>query len=244
MSLIPGRMGGSLVVVAAVCVLLPATALAVDIKTWPFDVETTGNDVTWTSPTAVDNTDVVYTLEYVISMVEFTVDVGLFDVDVDVTDQVPPEMLTGSETVPGPPPVTVFDDTIIYPEPPEPPGVSADLLIGLDAAGFGTVSATNVFLGDVTVDVPPFGTITVPVKRIRVVGEVTAAAGVYAKGDMNCDVSVDFGDINGFVDALVDPDAYAANYPDCDRLNGDIDGNGSVGFEDINPFVDLLLQMP
>ncbi len=59
-------------------------------------------------------------------------------------------------------------------------------------------------------------------------------------GDLNCDGVVDFGDINPFVDRLVDPAQYAADYPDCPDANGDIDGNGSVGFEDINPFVSLL----
>ena len=60
-------------------------------------------------------------------------------------------------------------------------------------------------------------------------------------GDVNCDNVLDFGDVNAFVDALIDlPDYYAA-YPDCDHLRGDMDRNGDVGFEDINPFVDFLM---
>jgi hypothetical protein len=59
-------------------------------------------------------------------------------------------------------------------------------------------------------------------------------------GDLNCDGVVDFGDINPFVLALVNPAAYEATYPTCRLLHADINGNGSVGFDDINPFVALL----
>jgi hypothetical protein len=59
-------------------------------------------------------------------------------------------------------------------------------------------------------------------------------------GDLNCDGEVDFGDINPFVLALVDPGAYAAMFPNCDILNADINGDGLVNFGDINPFVALL----
>ncbi len=59
-------------------------------------------------------------------------------------------------------------------------------------------------------------------------------------GDLNCDGSVDFGDINPFVLRLSNPAAYQATFPDCPDANGDINGNGSVGFDDINPFIALL----
>jgi hypothetical protein len=59
-------------------------------------------------------------------------------------------------------------------------------------------------------------------------------------GDLNCDGGVDFGDINPFVLALVDPDLYATVFPNCNILNGDINGDGLVNFGDINPFVALL----
>ncbi len=64
----------------------------------------------------------------------------------------------------------------------------------------------------------------------------------YLLGDMNCDDSVDFGDINAFVSALTEPDEYAILYPGCNPLAGDLSGNGSLGFEDINPFVDLMIS--
>jgi hypothetical protein len=59
-------------------------------------------------------------------------------------------------------------------------------------------------------------------------------------GDLNCDGSVGFGDINPFVLALSNPDLYASTFPGCSLLHGDINQDGSVNFGDINPFVALL----
>jgi hypothetical protein len=59
-------------------------------------------------------------------------------------------------------------------------------------------------------------------------------------GDLNCDDTVDFGDINPFVLALTNPIEYAVMYPSCDILHGDLNDDGAVDFADINPFVQLL----
>lgn len=60
------------------------------------------------------------------------------------------------------------------------------------------------------------------------------------RGDLNCNGSVGFDDINPFVMRLANPAQYFAQYPDCPDENGDINESGSVGFDDINPFVALL----
>ena len=52
-------------------------------------------------------------------------------------------------------------------------------------------------------------------------------------GDLNCDGSVDFGDINPFVSVMLGD-------PPCNFYNADINGDGAVNFGDINPFVALL----
>jgi hypothetical protein len=59
-------------------------------------------------------------------------------------------------------------------------------------------------------------------------------------GDLNCDSTVNFADINPFVLALTDPDEYARRYPACDIRAGDVNDDGAVDFGDINPFVELL----
>ncbi len=59
-------------------------------------------------------------------------------------------------------------------------------------------------------------------------------------GDMNCDGSVDFFDIDAFVLAITDPAGYAAQYPDCDLSQADCNEDGSVDFFDIDSFVELI----
>jgi len=62
----------------------------------------------------------------------------------------------------------------------------------------------------------------------------------YQLGDLNCDGSVDGFDIQPFVLALTNPDAYAAAYPTCDILNGDCNDDGAVDGFDIQCFVELI----
>lgn len=230
-----------LIAAVGLCVVLVGTGgvFAEDIQTWPFDLETWGEDVYWTSPTAVDNTAPTYHLSHEITEVWVTVEFMGFPIDVDVTGEVDPNMLSGASTDPGPPPMTVYEDTVVYPDPNDP-GLSAYVVIALNAEGYGTASVTEVYLGEIEVEIPPFGMVTVPVQRIQVIGTLTAHALDYAIGDMNCDGVVDFGDINAFVLALTDPDGYAAAYPHCNLLMGDCDGNGELDFGDINAFVALL----
>lgn len=67
-------------------------------------------------------------------------------------------------------------------------------------------------------------------------------------GDLNCDLEVDYRDINYFVQALHGEPAWRAFYadnhagaePPCIYLNGDSDGDGRVTFSDIVPLVEVL----
>ncbi|MCG3128997.1 MAG: hypothetical protein CHACPFDD_03893 [Phycisphaerae bacterium] len=61
-----------------------------------------------------------------------------------------------------------------------------------------------------------------------------------AAGDMNCDGSVNGFDVDGFVLAISDPDAYNATYPDCSLLVADLNGDGSSNGFDVDAFVDVL----
>ncbi len=60
-------------------------------------------------------------------------------------------------------------------------------------------------------------------------------------GDMNCDGSVNFDDLDGFVLAIVGPAAYQAAYPTCRYLNADLNDDRVVDFDDINPLVAALV---
>ena len=63
---------------------------------------------------------------------------------------------------------------------------------------------------------------------------------VFQIGDLNCNGSVDFFDIEPFVLAITDPDGYLATYPDCDMTLADCNGDGQVNFFDIDCFVELV----
>jgi YD repeat-containing protein len=57
------------------------------------------------------------------------------------------------------------------------------------------------------------------------------------RGDLNCDGLLNTFDIDPFVLALTNPDAYAAAFPACDRMLADVNCDGSVNTFDIDPFV-------
>jgi probable HAF family extracellular repeat protein len=61
-----------------------------------------------------------------------------------------------------------------------------------------------------------------------------------SRGDLNCDGTVDFNDIDAFVQALSDADGYAADRPRCERMLADSNCDGSVNFDDIDAFVACL----
>ena len=66
------------------------------------------------------------------------------------------------------------------------------------------------------------------------------AAPAYGPGDVNCDGTLNAFDIDPFVVALGDPEAYAAAYPDCDPATADVNVDHAVNAFDIDPFVVLL----
>ncbi|MBK8915942.1 MAG: hypothetical protein IPM64_15340 [Phycisphaerales bacterium] len=61
-------------------------------------------------------------------------------------------------------------------------------------------------------------------------------------GDMDCNGVFTNFDIDPFVLALTEPEAYHLAFPCCDLLNGDIDGNGAFTNFDLDPFVELLTR--
>lgn len=61
-------------------------------------------------------------------------------------------------------------------------------------------------------------------------------------GDMNCDGMLDEPDIAGFVQALIDPDAYISENLDCIIWNADINEDGEQNGLDIAAFVGLMLN--
>ena len=80
---------------------------------------------------------------------------------------------------------------------------------------------------------------------VSLVGGYGPSLGLKAHyGDLNCDGTVDFADINPFVLYLSNFAGWQATFPRCHALNGDINGDGTYGqssLGDINPFIELLI---
>lgn len=63
-------------------------------------------------------------------------------------------------------------------------------------------------------------------------------------GDLNCDCHVNNFDIDPFVQALIDPEAYQAAYPTCTPLRGDVNADSAFNNFDIDPFVACIVALP
>jgi len=70
--------------------------------------------------------------------------------------------------------------------------------------------------------------------------DLSGLAPCWQAGDLNCDGSVTFADIDPFVLALSGQAAYESQYPGCRWLNADCNADGDVTFADIDAFVALL----
>jgi len=68
----------------------------------------------------------------------------------------------------------------------------------------------------------------------------TAAPAPSCKGDLNCDRSITFADIEAFVLARDAPQAYSITYPHCDRNLADINNDGLINDADANLLTDLI----
>jgi hypothetical protein len=114
------------------------TAYAVNPVTWNVALSTTGQDVFWTSPTALTLGFPEYDWSYEITRLDARV---LFS-NVDLLDQL--ESTTGSGTT-STLPAVIVDESLSEPTT----NSSADIRIEVDAAGFGRASGTNIVLGSV-----------------------------------------------------------------------------------------------
>lgn len=59
-------------------------------------------------------------------------------------------------------------------------------------------------------------------------------------GDLNCDGEVNGLDVQGLVEAILDPVTYAANHPDCNAARGDLNADNLVNVQDVAAFVAAL----
>jgi trimeric autotransporter adhesin len=131
-----------------------------------------------------------------------------------------------------------------------------EVIVGGHFAYAGPIAANNVARWDglswaalgTGTDGVTYAMTILPDGDIAVGGDFTSAGGIAAarlaryrlsrwRGDTNCDRVVNNFDVDPFVLAIIDPQAYALEYPDCELLNADINCDGSVDNFDIDPFV-------
>ena len=181
-----------LAVVATAATLWLAPSSFADTENWDFDITTSGENVFYNSPTPVDPAALRYAATTEISLIEVNITfIGTFTID--VTDQLELDELTGVRVIDGPAPTTVFDEQVLYPEPPEDPGIAADITLELDADGFGSLSAVDITLDTVEVDIPGFGLQNVAINSLRVAGNVIITP--IPAGDTTLDGRVDLADL-------------------------------------------------
>ncbi|MBU0640844.1 MAG: hypothetical protein KKB50_18415 [Planctomycetes bacterium] len=75
-----------------------------------------------------------------------------------------------------------------------------------------------------------------------VTGDASLSAEYLIVGDTNGDNDVNGFDIDYFIEALQDPDAFEATYGPCRLRSADINGDGDINGFDIDPFIDLLIE--
>jgi hypothetical protein len=195
--------------------------------TWNFDVATQGQDIVWNSPTAASATAPEYDYVYTVTRVDATVQYLFFPpTTIDVTGEIPPEYLSAGGTIAGPAPLTLVDQSVLFPPPPDPVAIAGRLAVTLDGAGFGHVSFTDVQLGTYSINLPPFGVVTVDVQGVRVRGSVTVTP-VFA-GDIDRDGDVDLSDLAGLLSA------FGSCAGDAAYISGaDTDASGCVELIDL-----------
>jgi aminopeptidase N len=73
-------------------------------------------------------------------------------------------------------------------------------------------------------------------------GSAVATIRLIVPADCDCDGAVNAFDIDPFVLAIVSPESYAQQYPDCNLWNADVDLDGAVNAFDIDPFVQCVIN--
>ncbi len=211
---------------AAGSLLLFASMAGADTETWNFDLETSGQNVYYNSPTATCNMAPQYHGAYEIALLEVTISyLGIPFGPFDVTNEIPPEWRSGEDIYAGSPPFVVMDESIRYPDPPEPATVAADVLMEVDANGYAHVSVTGVVLGTATYDLGwPFGVVEVQIETVRVAGTVWVTPLVPA--DLDGDGDVDLSDLAQLL-------GYYGTTSGATYEQGDLDGDGDVDLADL-----------
>ena len=204
-------------------IAVAATALSgAENASWPLSIETSGEDVSWTSPSTVNPDGDEY--DHQVSITGVSVDVTYFGIEfgpIDVSDQLPDTSFGG--IIEGPCPVDGGTTSILQPPPPDPVTIAFDIALELDENGTGSMLMNNIILGTATTTIPIFGEVTVQLETVYVdlvvnVEVITTPCSTDINGDGETNVN----------DILLLLAAYGTSDP-----ASDIDGDGVVGVNDV-----------
>jgi len=192
---------------------------------WEFSENTNGNNVYWTSSTSVDPNADQYEFTYEITYVAVDiVFMGQIIGPNDVTGEIDPEFLFGTGLVNGPTPIVMMDEALeADADGDNEIDVAANIFMQINGKGFGQFNVTEVFLGDVMVEMPwPFGWQNVDIDRIYMDGymDITPII-IECPEDTNGDGNVNVSDIL----------AAIGNWGGSG--DGDVDGSGIVDVSDL-----------
>ena len=192
---------------------------------WEFSENTNGNNVYWTSSTSVDPNADQYEFTYEITYVAVDiVFMGQIIGPNDVTGEIDPEFLFGTGLVDGPTPIVMMDEALeADADGDNEIDVAANIFMQINGKGFGQFNVTEVFLGDVMVEMPwPFGWQNVDIDRIYMDGymDITPII-IECPEDTNGDGNVNVSDIL----------AAIGNWGGSG--DGDVDGSGVVDVSDL-----------
>ncbi len=206
----------------AFTIALPAVAQTAH---WEFSENTNGNNVYWTSSTSVDPSADQYEFTYEITYVAVDiVFMGQIIGPNDVTGEIDPDFLFGTGLVNGPTPIVMMDEALeADADGDNEIDVAANIFMQINGKGFGQFNVTEVFLGDVMVEMPwPFGWQNVDIDRIYMDGymDITPII-IECPEDTNGDGNVNVSDIL----------AAIGNWGGSG--DGDVDGSGVVDVSDL-----------
>ena len=207
--------------IIAMIVVFPASA---DTVHWDFSESSTGEDVHWLSPTTinpnVDQIEYDYEITYVGVDVWF---LGILWHD-EVTSEIDPKLLSGTEIVDGPAPIIVLDESyVIDGDSDGNTDVEIDMFVQVNGKGRGQLDITNIFLGDVWVDTGfPFGDELLQIDRIYMDGHIDVT-----EIDLPCPADIDNDGAVDVTDILITIGNWGGSG------EGDVDGDGIVSVSDI-----------
>jgi len=136
-----------------------------DHVSWSFSQTSSGQNVSWTSPSAIqadgEHYELLYTVDEASVLVTY---LGITFGPIDVTDLIPPENLETFRDTSGPCPLDFGWTEVSAPVGQDPPAIRYDWKVEINAKGIVTFRMENMFLGQAEYNLGwPWGSVTVTI---------------------------------------------------------------------------------